>query len=158
MRGFFSSPVRWLTVAAFGSRRRYSRRKQAEFPVTHQSSYKFVDLPSLGRCATGRASIDALRCTNNSVNIEDPHEISFIGETFATFARRLPPKERSQSALSRDTGGCSQENVLATAGRLFQQRQRRQETSRYKPQWFITASTAAASVAGTTAIAATATT
>src|ERR1043166_1630274 len=97
MRGLFSSLFRWLTAAAFGSRRFYFRPEQAEFPVAHQSACNLLYGPFRGRRADGRASIDALRFHNNSVNIEDPHEISFIRETFAPFAWRLPPKGRPRS-------------------------------------------------------------
>ena len=147
MRGAFSSLVRWLTVAVFGSRRFYFRPEQAEFPVAHQS-FDFLHRPFPGRCAAGRASFDALRSTNNSVNIEDPNEISFIGETSATFARRFPPKGRSPFPSSRDAADCSEINLLATACGFFQQWQDRQKTSQCQSQRFIaTASAAAATTA-----------
>src|SRR5437763_16172003 len=100
MRGVFSSLFRCITVALFGSRRFYFRREQAEFPVTHQTAWDLSDEPVRGRCAAGRASIDALRLPNNSVNIEDSHEISFIRETLAAFARKFPPKGRPRRASS----------------------------------------------------------
>src|SRR5215212_818132 len=140
MRGVFSSPLRWLNSAVFGSRRSYFRPEQAEFLVTHQT---FVDRPFRGRWVTGCASIDALRSTNNSVNIEETHEISFIRETFAPFARRIPPKGRSPGASSGHASDCSQENLLAATCSFFHQRQHRQKTGRRQwSQWF--AATAAA--------------
>src|ERR1700730_826825 len=129
MRGVFSSLFRLLTVATFDSRRFYFRPEQAEFPVTHQSVCNLLNGPFQGRCATGRASIDALRRTNNSVNIEDLYEISFIRETFAAFARRFPPKGRSPSASSGDAGpSSSQKNLLAAIGGFFQQRHDREKS------------------------------
>src|SRR5919108_6061628 len=113
MRGVFSSLFRWLTVAIFGSRRFYFRPEQAEFPVAHQSACDLLEKPFPGRCATGRASTDALRRLNNSVNIEDPHEISFIRETLAAIARRFPPKGRSPFASSRDARKSPQKDILA---------------------------------------------
>src|SRR5438270_14016163 len=116
MRGVFSSLFRWITVAVFGSRRFYFRPEQAEFPVTHQTAWDLdlSDEPVRGRCAAGCASIDALRLTNNSVNIEDLNEISFIRETFATFARRFPPKGRTPRPLSgRAAESSPQANILA---------------------------------------------
>src|SRR4029077_15391372 len=94
MRGVFTSLFRWIIATIFDSRRFYFRRKQAEFPVTHQTAWDLSDEPVRGRCVAGCASTDALRLTNNSVNIEDLHEISFIRETLAAFARRFPPKGR----------------------------------------------------------------
>src|SRR3954469_23178333 len=131
MRGVFSSRFRWLTVAIFGSRRFYFRPEQAEFPVTHQSACDLRNGPFQGRYAAGRASIDALRRTNNSVYIEDQYEISFTRDTLATFARRFPPKGRSSLASSGDAGPSPQENLLATTHGSFQQRQDREKPSQY---------------------------
>ena len=136
MRGVFSSRFRLLTVATCGSRRFYFRPEQAEFPVTHQSVCNLLNGPFQGRYATGRASIDALRPTNNSVNIEDLYEISFIRETFAPFAWRLPPKGRSPRAASITGAGPSPEkDILAETGGAFWQRQRPKETRHRFPEW-----------------------
>ena len=135
MRGVSSSLFRWVTAAVFGSRRFYFRRKQAEFPVTHQYACNLRYEPFPGRCAAGRASIDALRPTNNSVNIEDPHEISFIREAPATFARRLSPKGRPR-ASSGTAGPSSQANILAATRGFFRQRKNPEKTSSHgKSQW-----------------------
>ena len=143
MRGFSSSLFRWITVAGFGSRRFYFRRNQAEFPVTHQSACDLRYEPFSGRCATGCASIDALRRINNSVNIEDPHEISFIREALAAFARRLSPKGRPR-ASSGTAGPSSQANILAATRGSFRQRQNPEKTSHGKSQRFPAAASAAA--------------
>ena len=128
MRGAFSSLVRWLTVAVFGSRRFYFRPEQAEFPVTHQSACYLLDDPLRGWCVTGGASLDALRRINNSVNIEDLHEISFIREAPASHARRIPQKGRSTAAFSRSALESPQKDVLAAIGSIFWKRTNHQES------------------------------
>src|SRR5450756_2605902 len=113
-----SSLFRWLTAAAGGSRRIYSRRPEAEFPASSQTACRLLE----GLCwpwIAGCASTDALRSLNNSVKLEDQHEISLIRGTSAPCAWRLSTKGRSrpQSALSgnaRREG--SKENVLAASG------------------------------------------
>ena len=143
MRGGFSSRIRWLIMAAFGSRRSYFRPEQAEFPVTYQS-FDFVNRPFRGRCVTGCASTDALCSTNNSVNIELQHEISSIRETSAPFARRFPPKGRSTAASSEHAHQRPKENLLATIPGLLQQRKWRQKTGqRQHSQWFSATATTA---------------
>src|SRR5438105_14847408 len=102
MRGFFSSRLRWLTVAV--CERSYFRPEPAEFPVAYQCACKFLERPLRGRRAAGCASIDALRSHIHSVNIHYPHEISFIREATAAFARWLSPKGRSPFAFSRNAG------------------------------------------------------
>jgi len=134
MRGVSSSLFRWVTAAVFGSRRFYFRRKQAEFPVTHQYACNLRYEPLPGRCAAGRASIDALRRTNNSVNIEDPHEISFIREARAAFARRLSPKGWPRASSGIATQSRSKANILAATRGSFCQRQDPEEISHCKSQ------------------------
>lgn len=136
MRGVFSSLFRWITVAVFGSKRFYFRPEQAEFPVTHQSVCNLFDRPFRGSSVAGRASIDALRLINNSVNIKDtyPNEISFIRETSATFAWRLSPKGRPPTASSGDASASSEEDILAKTRGIFLQRQNREEASQCQCQ------------------------
>ena len=146
MRGVFSSRFRWLVIAAFGSRRSYFRPEQAEFPAVHQS-FDFLNRPFWGRCSAGCASTDALRSTNNSVNIEHQHEISSIGETFPPSAGKFPSKGRSSVASSTDAYQRPKENLLATVRRLLQQRER-QKTSQYQQsKRFSAAATTTAGVA-----------
>jgi len=135
MRGGFSSLLRCLTVALFGSRRFYFRPEQAEFPVAYQSVCDLLENPFRGRCATGGASTDALRRLKNSVNIEDQHEISFIRETLAPFARGLPPKGRSSSAPSGDARQSSQKDILAANSGIFRRQQDREKGGQFSPQW-----------------------
>ena len=147
MRGVSSSLFRWVTVAEFGSSRFHFRRKQAEFPVTHQNACNLRYEPFAGRCAAGRASIDALRRTNNSVNIEDQHEISFIREALAAFARRLSPKGRPRASSGIATQSRPQADILAATRGFFRQRQNPEKTSHGKSQRLSAACAAAAAPA-----------
>src|ERR1700730_5115218 len=135
MRLLASSLFRWLTVAVYGSN--HSRPDAVEFPA---ASPRHCGAGSLfgtfrGRRAAGCASIDALRPFNNSVNTEDKHEISFIRETFAPFARRVPTEGRSP-AFSKRADESSQENILAESRRVFRQRRKCKETRARFAQWF----------------------
>jgi hypothetical protein len=119
MRGFSSSLLRWVTVAACGSRRIYFRPKEMEFPMAWQNACSLLERPDRGHRAAGCASIDALRLCYNSATIKDQHEISSIRETSATFARRLSPKRRSPFAFSRYASASSQKNILAANRGIF---------------------------------------
>ena len=119
MRLLASSLLRWMTVAAYGSRRVHFRREEAEFPAASQNACRLLERPFRGRRATGCASIDALRSFNNSVNIEDQHEISLIRETSAPFAWWLPKKGRSRPASAGDARESSAENILAAFPGIF---------------------------------------
>jgi len=136
MRLLASSLFRWLTVAVYGSN--HSRPDAVEFPAAWQNAVWTLR----GRRAAGCASVDALRPFNNSVNIEDKHEISFIRETLAPFARRVPT-ERRPPALSRRAGESAQENILAKSRGIFWQRRNWKETGARFTQWFAPASAAA---------------
>lgn len=121
VRTFASSLLRWLTAAAYGSRRVHFRRDGTEFLMASQSACN-------GSRAAGCASIDALRPHKNWVNFKDNYEISFIRETFAAFARRFPTEGRSP-ASSRRACASSQENILAAIGCVFRRKRRRQDTA-----------------------------
>ena len=135
MRALASSLFRWLTVAVYGSK--YSWPGEVGFPAAWQNAVWAFR----GRRATGCASIDALRPFNNSVNIEEKHEISFIRETFAPFARRVPTTGRS-SALSKRAGESTQENILAENRGFFRKRRKWKETGARFTQWFASAAAA----------------
>jgi len=136
MRAPASSLFRWLTVAVYGSK--HSRPGEVEFPAAGQNAVWILR----GRRAAGCASVDALRPFNNSVNIEDKHEISFIRETLAPFARRVPTEGRSP-ALSTRAGESTQENILAESRGIFWQRRKRKETGARIAQWFAAAASGA---------------
>ena len=135
MRLLASSLFRWLTVAVYGSN--HSRPGEVEFPGASQNAGSLFGT-FRGRRAAGCASVDALRPFNNSVNIEDKHEISFIRETLAPFARRVPTEGRSP-ALSTRAGESTQENILAESRGIFWQRRKRKETGARIAQWFAAA-------------------
>src|SRR5207244_3848335 len=65
MRDFASSLVRWLTVAACGSRRVHFRRDEAEFPTASQNACDFLERTFRGSRAADGAPSDALRPFNN---------------------------------------------------------------------------------------------
>src|SRR5437868_3894411 len=117
MRFPASSLLRWLTVAACV--RIHFRREEVEFPAASRNACNLLEGTFRGRRVAGCAPIGALRPFNNSVNLEDQNEISFIRETFAPFARRSPKKGRSKAALSRRAPEAPQENILAAVGGIF---------------------------------------
>lgn len=122
-----------LTVALFGSRGLFFRREEAEFPAAlsrHGGTGRMLESTFRGRGVAGCASsTDALHPINNSVNLENQHEISFIRETCAAFARRIPTKGRTPAALSRGAPERSQENILAAVGSVLRQRPGRDQAS-----------------------------
>lgn len=139
MRFLASSLFRWLTVAVYGSN--HSRPDEVEFPAASQNAGSLFKT-FRGRGAAGCASIDALLPFNNSVNIEDKHDISFIRETLAPFARRVPTEGRSP-AFSKRAGETVQENILAESRGIFWQRRNRTETGARFAQWFAPATAGA---------------
>src|SRR5712692_5816836 len=126
MRGLSSSLLRWLTATACGLKRIHFRRDEAEFPAASQNVCNLWT--SRGPRAADSAPSDALRPFNNWVNIEDHYELAFIRETLAPFAWRAPTK--GQSVPPRTYGGEGpQENILATARRIFRRRERNEKTN-----------------------------
>ena len=133
---------RWLTKAD-RSCRSHSRQLEVEFPAAAQTACQLTKRTLWGSPAADRASIDALHPHNNWVNIEDQHEISFIREKLAAFARRVPIQGRtSPRRFARDRQNSRQENILATHCRVFFKRKNCEQTSRVITQRF------AASAAG----------
>lgn len=125
----------WPTNAGGRLSRLHSRRHEAEFPAAQIASQLRIlrDAP-----AADRASNDALRPHNNSVNIEDQHEISFIRERLAAFARRRPTEGRQSLPVSppgRQSAG--QEIGLAKDHGIFFERRAFDERHRSgaSPQW-----------------------
>jgi hypothetical protein len=131
MRGLSSSLFRWLTAAACGSR--YFRRDEVEFPVASQ---RVCDLWTVrGSRVTDGASIGALRPFNHSLNINHKHELSFLRETPAPFARRTPTQRRSRRLPGKSARESTKENILAAVGCIFRERQKRKETCNCVAQW-----------------------
>src|SRR6266446_2745292 len=102
MRGFASSLLRWLTMAAGGSTRVHFRLDEAEFPAASQSACKLLERTLPGLRAVDCASIDALRPFNNWVNLEDQYELLFTEETPATKAQK---SQRPRRPMSRSPPG-----------------------------------------------------
>jgi hypothetical protein len=136
MRGFASSLLRWLTVAAGGSTRVHFRLDEAEFPTVSQSACKLFEWTLPGSRAVDCASIGALRPLNNWVNLKDQYELLFTWETPAPSARRVPTIGRSP-ALPRNALETAQENILAASRRILwkRERQRRKKASDRVGQW-----------------------
>jgi hypothetical protein len=128
----------WLTCA--GCLSKLYRRNEAEFPAA-QTANKLRTLRGLP--AADGVSFDALRPNENSVNLKDQYEISFIREKSAAFARRFPTKGRWSLALSAgDPQSASEKIVLAKNHSVFHQR--KIEARRRRTEW-CAAATAAAS-------------
>ena len=77
--------------------------------------------------ATDGASRGALRLFNNSLNINHKHELSFLRETRAAFARRVPTQGRSARLSGKAARESTQENILATGCRIFRKRRGEKE-------------------------------
>src|SRR5437868_12365756 len=131
-RGFSSSRFDWLTMAVCISRRFYFRHHEAEFPTASSRNGGICSLLGetfRGSRAADRASLDALRPLNNSVNTEDHHELLSTGETPARWARSVSTKGRSR-AFSRATPvGSKAKNTLATHRRILCKRRLQTKTS-----------------------------
>ena len=129
MMHVLASPLlRWLTVAACISKRVHFRCHLTEFPAASQNACRLLERTFSGRRVAGCASPDALRRFNNSVNLEDQTEISFIREAPASHARRIPQKGRSTAAFSRSALESPQKDVLAAIGSIFWKRTNHQES------------------------------
>jgi hypothetical protein len=142
MRGFASSLLRWLTVAAGGSTRVHFRLDEAEFPAASQSACKLLERTLPGSGVLDRASTDALRPFNNWVNLEDQYELLFTRETPAPFARWVPTIGRSP-ALPRNARESSQENIPATSRSILWKRHGRKKAGDRVAQWHPALATAA---------------
>ena len=134
MRDFASLLLRLLTVALYGSRRVRSRHDETEFPMASPNAGNLLEWTLRGRRAAGCASSDALRPLHHWVKKEDQYELSFIRETLAPFARRVPTKGRSP-AFPRNARESAQENILAASRGVFWKRKRRAEASHRGAQW-----------------------
>jgi hypothetical protein len=129
-------PFRWLTKAGRSSRSK-SRQFEVEFPAVVQAACQLLKRTLWGSPAADRASIDALHPHHNWVNIEDQHEISFIREKLAAFARRVPIQGRSSLwRFVRERQNPSQENILATHRRIFFKWKNCEQASRVITQRF----------------------
>src|SRR6202030_707501 len=121
---------------ACSSRRIFSGRDEAGFPVASQSACRLQIFRGLR--AQDRASTDALRPFKHRLNIPYQHELSLIRRTFAQFPRRLSTKGRSSSALQCRGREASEKNILAAYRCIFWKRPAGQKSRGSVPQWFAT--------------------
>jgi len=142
MRTFASSLLRWLSARACGSRQLHFRLREAEFSSASQSACKLFEWTLGDSRATDCASIDALRPSNNWVNLKDQHELLLIRETPAPFARRIPTPGQWSLALSTGRNESPEENILAASRSIFWKRQC-QKTGNNSAQWCAAVSIAA---------------
>ena len=144
-RGFQSSLFCWLMMAC-SSRRIFSRRDEAEFPVAESGRGRTCSLLNFrGLRAQDCASTDALRPYKHRLNIQYQHELSLIRQTFAAFARRLPTKGRSPSASARCRGEAREKDILAADRCIFWKQRASPETGDGIPQRLAAATTGASS-------------
>ena len=142
MRTFASSLLRCLRTPACDSRQVHFRLNEVEFPAASQSACKLFEWTLGDSRATDSASIDALRPSNNWVNLKDQHELLLIRETLAPFAWRVPTPEQWPLALSTGRNESSEENILAASRSIFWKWQR-QKTGNDSAQWCAAVSIAA---------------
>src|SRR5947207_5195706 len=142
MRPFASPLLRWLSARACGSRQLHFRLREAEFSSASQSACKLFEWTLGDSRATDGASIDALRPSNNWVNLKDQYELLLIRETLAPFARRVPTPGEWPLALSTGRNESSEENILAASRSIFWKWQR-QKAGNDSAQWCAAISIAA---------------
>src|SRR4030095_5426941 len=118
MRTCASSLLRWLRTSACDSRQVHFRLNEVEFPAASQSACKLFEWTLGDSRAADCASIDALRPFNNWVKLRNQHELLFIWEAVAPFARRSPPQGQSRT-LSRSAreSETSEKDILAARRR-----------------------------------------
>src|SRR5256714_14725027 len=127
-RGSSSSRFNWLSKTGCNSEQFYHQHDETEFPMASQTDCNFwirdsraADCVRLGR---------TLRPLNNLVKIEDQHELAFIREKPAPWARSVSTQGRARTFSRATRTGTEAENILATHRRFFcRQRRRPKETS-----------------------------
>jgi hypothetical protein len=116
MLGFASITLRSLCQALNGSRRVRSQLQPTEFPLALPNACKLLELAPRGRhVADCVPKFGTLRPIYDWVNIEDQHELTFIRETFAPFARRVSlSAQRPRASARRTVESACEKNILAT--------------------------------------------
>src|SRR2546430_4790752 len=117
-RGSSSSRFNWLSKTGCNSEQFYLQHDETEFPMASQTDCNFwirdsraADCVRLGR---------TLRPLNNLVKIEDQHELAFIREKPAPWARSVSTQGRARTFSRAATTAASEaENILATHRRIF---------------------------------------
>lgn len=91
--------IRWRSSAARQFFRKLHRLEVAEFPAPTPTAFERLEWILRDRRGTGRASSDALRPNDNSVNTKVPYGNSIIRKRLAASARWLFPPARGRSLL-----------------------------------------------------------
>jgi hypothetical protein len=135
MRTVASSLLRWLRTLACDSRQVHFRLNEVEFPAASQSACKLFEWTFGDSRAADRASIDALRPLNNWVKPRNQHELLFIWETLAPFARRDAPQRQPTLSGSAGESETSKKDILAAGGRIFRRWHGHKENCNRRAQW-----------------------
>jgi hypothetical protein len=132
-----ASLFRWLSAPAYALRQVYSRYDEAEFPMASQRACnKFDSALDESRATDGVLRlIGALRPFDNWKTAKDQHELLFIRKTVTPLAR-WRPTQRKSGTFSGATGTSegTEEDVLATASRIFRKRWREKQIGDATPQ------------------------
>lgn len=124
LQRLLASLFRWLSAPANALRQVHSRYNEAEFPLASQSACnKFDSALGESRATDGVPSLfGALRPLDNWKTVKDQHELLFIGKTLTPPPRwRATQRKSRTSPRAKGTSKASEENVLATGGRIFWQ-------------------------------------
>ncbi len=125
LRAFASLLFRRVKHAVRRSYRTHSRLKAAESPAVTQKALERLGWTLRGSRAVERASSDALRPNQHSVNPEDPYGISIIREKLAapTGRRRVPtPGRRSPLPADKHSQSAGEKNAVGENHRLLFER------------------------------------
>jgi len=114
VRPFAPWLLRWLIVRVRGLGQVKSLLDEAEFPTASQSALFEWALDDW-RAADGVPNaFGTLHPYNNWTKRKDQHELLFNGQTFASFARRLPtPWQRSRASSARRSEGAKKDILAA---------------------------------------------
>jgi len=138
LRTVAASLLRWLSAPDCALRQVCSRHNKAEFPSALQGACnKFDWTLDESRAADGVLSFfGALRPFNTWTELEDQHELLFIGKTLTPLARwgRTQRKSRTLSGLT-GSSETAEKNILATHRRIFRERRREKEDYSTAAQW-----------------------
>ncbi len=138
LRTVAASLLRWLSAPDCALRQVCSRHNKAEFPSAQQDACNKFDWNlDESRAADGVLSFfGALRPFNTWTELEDQHELLFIGKTLTPLARWERTQRKSRT-LSEPPGTSenTEENTLATHCRIFRRRGREKEDHSRAAQW-----------------------
>ncbi len=138
LRTIAASLFRWLSAPGCALRQVHFRHDEAEFPSALQGACnKFDSALYESRVADGVPRFfGALRPFNTWTELEDQHELLFIGKTLTPLARWERTQRKSRT-LSEPPGTSenTEENTLATHCRIFRRRGREKEDHSRAAQW-----------------------